>query len=276
LIVEPYNLIEGDDPNYVLSNFCPSITDNDSARKMERYRNGTDFLKKHNAEASLPFCTALPDTMHVCRSRNGDGTLLTSIWDTKEGLVNLYFYHAYDSTIQFSLSEELLKGDQVIDLPGLFSENADFERLKAYMTPFNTPELRVSLAVIGGILTFFSILLGLSLIINKSDKVSLRTVILISAMNLLLTAYLFILATDMYIYYFDAPYRHYSSNLISASSYTPFILLLIIVPFTSFTIKQFKSVQTKNWIKAMLASNNLIYLLLIIGFAYWGLYSVWH
>ena len=28
LIVEPYDLIVGDDPSYILSNFCPSITDN--------------------------------------------------------------------------------------------------------------------------------------------------------------------------------------------------------------------------------------------------------
>ncbi len=45
LIVEPYKLIEGNDPNYVLSNFCPSITDNEQARKLERYRNGEDYLK---------------------------------------------------------------------------------------------------------------------------------------------------------------------------------------------------------------------------------------
>ncbi len=32
LIVEPYNLIEGNSPNYVLANFCPSITDNEQAR----------------------------------------------------------------------------------------------------------------------------------------------------------------------------------------------------------------------------------------------------
>ncbi|KAA3626943.1 MAG: hypothetical protein DWQ02_20165 [Bacteroidetes bacterium] len=214
--------------------------------------------------------------MHVCRSRNGDGTLLTSIWDTQEGLVNLYFYHTFESTVQFNLAEELEKGDHMINIPSLFPENKEFERLANYKTPFNTPELRVSLVLLGGILTLFSFLLGFSLIRNKNSEVTLKNVFFIGAMNLLLTGYLFVLATNIYIYYFDAPYRHYSSNLISVSSYTPFLLLLIIVPLTSFTIKRFKSVKTKRWIKAILVSNNLIYLMLLVSFGYWGLYSIWN
>ena len=222
LIVEPYNLIAGNDPNYVLSNFCPSITNNGKARKLERYRNGEDFLRKHKANSSLSFCSALSDTMHVCRSRNGDGTLLTSIWNTKDGLVNLYFYHAYDSTVQFNLTEELSKGDHVLSVPDMFPENKQFERLKSYKTPFNTPVLRVSLVILSGILISLSLLLGISLIRNKNAGLSLKAVIPISILNLVLTSYLYVLATNMYIYYFDAPYKHYSSGLISASSYTPF------------------------------------------------------
>jgi hypothetical protein len=74
----------------------------------------------------------------------------------------------------------------------------------------------------------------------------------------------------------DAPYQHYSSKLISLSSYLPFVLFLAIIPFTLFTISQLKKVKTKTWIKAILVSNNIAYLMLIVGFAYWGLYSVWN
>ncbi len=276
LIVEPYNLILGDEPNYLLSNFCPSITDDESARKLNRYRNGEDFLNTHEVNSSLSFCSALSDTMHVCRSRNGDGTLLTSIWDLKDKLVNLYFYHSYDTTLQFNLSEELAKGDHIIDLPDLFPKNKEFERLKTYITPFNTPKLRYSLVLIGGVLTFLSFLLGIYVIKNKKSKISLKPLILLSAMNLLLTAYLVVLFFNKYIYFFDAPYKHHSSNLISASSYIPFLLLLIIVPFSSFIFKQNKSFKMKTWVKALLFSNNLIYILLIISFSYWGLYSIWN
>lgn len=99
LIVEPYKVIEGYDPTYVLANFCPSITSNQQARKLERYRSGEDFLKTNNAIASLDFCTSLSDTMSVCRSRNGDGTLITSIFDTREKTANIYFYHNFDKVI---------------------------------------------------------------------------------------------------------------------------------------------------------------------------------
>lgn len=276
LIVEPYTLIEGNESNYVLSNFCPSITGNEQARQLERYRNGEDFLNNHQVNTSLSFCRNLSDTMHVCRSRNGDGTLLTSIWDTKDKLVNLYFYHSYNTTIQFNLTKELAKGDHILIIPNLFAKNSEFERLANYITPFNTPVLRISLVVLGGILTFFSLLFGIFLIRNKRTEISFRAVILIVGMNLLLTGYLFVLATNIYIYYFDAPYVHYSSNLISVSSYMPFLLLLTIVPFTFYTLKQFKSVKTKIWIKTILASNNMIYIMLILAFGYWGLFNIWN
>ena len=276
LIVEPYKLMEGNDPNYVLSNFCPSITDNEAARKMERYRNGEDFLKTYSATASLDFCRDLSDTMHVCRSRNGDGTLLTSIWNTKDGLVNLYFYHAYDSTVQFSLAEELAKGDHLLSIPTLFASNPEFERLANYKTPFSTPELRVSLAGLGGVLGVFALLFGFSAIRNRNTDFSLKPAFTFSVMNLILTAYLFVLATNINIFYFDAPYKHYSSDLISASSYTPFLLLLAIAPLAFFTLRVFRSTETTTWLKLLTVSNSLIYILLIAGFGYWGLFSVWN
>lgn len=275
LIVEPYKLTEGSDPNYVLSNFCPSITDNEQARKLVRYRNGEDFLKKHKPNSSLAYFSALSDTMHVCRNRNGDGTLLTSIWDTKEGVVNLYFYHSYDSTVQFNLSDELAKGDHILDVPALFPNNLEFERLKSYKTPYNTAFLRILLVVVAGLLCFIIFLLMLATIKAKNAEITFKNTFLLSALNLLLIGYLFVLATNEYIYYFDAPYKHYGSALITASSYIPFLLLIAIIPLSLFTIKRLKSINTKGWIKATLIFNNLIYLLLIMCFGYWGLYSIW-
>lgn len=276
LIVEPYQLISGNNPNYVLANFCPSITDNEQARKIERYRNGEDFLKTHHVKSSLAYCTAMSDTMHVCRSRNGDGTLLTSIWDTKDKSVNLFFYHSYDAAVQFSLAEELAKGDRTIDVPGLFPSNLEFERLKSFKTPFNTPVLRISLVAMAGLLSFFTFILILAAIKGKNNEITFKNTFFISALNLSLIGYLFVLATNVNIYYFDAPYKHYESGLISASSYTPFLLLAVIAPFCLFTIKRLKSVKTKRWIKATLVSNNLLYLIMILSFGYWGLYSIWN
>lgn len=277
LIVEPYKLIEGNNPNYVLANFCPSITDNKQARKLERYRNGEDFLKNNKAIASLDFCTTLSDTMSVCRSRNGDGTLLTSIWDTKAKMVNLYFYHSYDTFIQFGLTEELAKGDHTISVPELFPENSEFERLVNFKTPSNTVALRLLLVLIAGLLALISFVLFISqLRKNKTTSLSLKSVVVISLLNLMLIAYIFVLITNQGIFYFDVPYKHYNSSLISASSYTPFLTLLLFAPILVYTINRLKSDETNRWIKVLLVSNNLAYLILILGFGYWGLYNFWN
>lgn len=276
LVVEPYKLIKGNDPNYVLSNFCPSITDNDQARNLERYRNGEDFLRSQDVNGSLAFCRAVSDTMHVCRSRNGDGTLLTSIWDTKEGLVNLYFYHSFDTTVQFNLKDELAKGDRIMNIPEMFPTNPEFERLANYKTPFNTPPLRVGLAFLGGILALISFLLVVSLLLHRNSDMKFISVVLIGMMNMVLAYYMFVLATNINIFYFDAPYTDYGSRLISASSYIPFMLLLVLFPLVSFVRRQYNSESTKGWVKALLLFNVLICFLLVFGFGYWGLYSVWN
>lgn len=276
LIVEPYKLIEGNELNYVQANFCPTITNNEQARKMERYRNGEDFLKMHHVESSIDYCTALSDTMHVCRNRNGDGTLITSIWDTKDKSVNLYFYHSYDTAVQFNLTEELAKGDHIMSIPDLFPKNSEFERLVNYKTPSNTIELRILLVILSGLLVFFPFVLGISKFWkSKFNAMSFKSILSITVLNLLLIAYVFVLITNKSIFYFDAPYKHYSSSLISASSYVPFILLLFVGPILFYTINRLKSDKTKLWIKMILVSNNLIYIFLIMGFAYWGLYNIW-
>ncbi|MEZ5013985.1 MAG: hypothetical protein R2794_06805 [Chitinophagales bacterium] len=277
LIVEPYNLIEGSNPNYVLSNFCPSITDNNEARKLDRYRNGEDFLKKNNAVASLDFCTALSDTMSVCRSRNGDGTLITSIFDTKEKRAIIYFYHNFDTLVQYSLMEELSKGDHILNIPDIFPKNSEFERLENFKTPSNTAVLEILLIVFAALLTLFSFALIFTLIWkNRPPVVSNKAVFIISLLNVILIAYIFVLITNQSIFYFDVPYKHYSSILISISSYTPFLLLLSCIPILIYTRNTWRSNKTKFWIKSTLVLNNIVYFILVLGFGYWGLYNFWN
>ena len=277
LIVEPYKLLEGNNPNYVLANFCPSITDSKQARKLERYRNGEDFLKTNKATASLDFCTILSDTMSVCRSRNGDGTLITSIFDTKEQNASIYFYHNFDTLVQYNLIDELSKGDHTFDLTEIFPKNSEFERLVSFRTPSNTVELRILLVLIAGLLVLISFVLFISQIRkNKITSLSLKSVVLISLLNIMLVAYIIVLITNNSIFYFDVPYKHYSSSLISASSYIPFLLLLSLVPIIIYTRNRLKSNKIKLWIKTALVLNNTAYFLLVLGFGYWGLYNFWN
>ncbi|MBK6525212.1 MAG: hypothetical protein IPG07_06410 [Crocinitomicaceae bacterium] len=64
--------------------------------------------------------------------------MLTSIWNLRDGLVNLYFYHDFEHTVQFNLADELAKGDHQIEIPGLFPPNEEFEKLANYKTPKNS------------------------------------------------------------------------------------------------------------------------------------------
>ena len=111
---------------------------------------------------------------------------------------------------------------------------------------------------------------------SRRNNISYKFLIIPSVVNLLLAAYLAVLITNKYIYYFDAPFRHYSSDLISASSYIPFLLLFIFIPLVLFTIRIIKLSDAKRWIKVVLLFNMLIYVVLIISFSYWGLYSIWN
>lgn len=273
LVVEPYELIHGNNLAYVLSNFCPSITEPLQAIRLERYRNGESFLEKYPMNTSLEYCRSLSDTMHVCR-RNGDGTLLTSIWDAHDRAVNLYFYHQYDTTVQFVLEDELAKGDHMLAIPDLFPPSAEFQRLSSYITPFNTPALRMLLVVFGGVLTLFALVFVIAAFRKRQRSYSIRALVGLAGLNLLLTAHLAVLALDKSVYYFDAPYQHYSSVLVSATSYIPFLLLIAILPIATYTFRSFRSSERKPWLRILLVANNAIYAVLMLGFFYWGLFGV--
>ena len=274
LIVEPYKLTIGNDPYYVLGNFCPTITKNEEARNQARYRNGEDFLKSNTIDASLAFCTALSDTMHVSRKRNGDGTLLTAIWDLKNGTTNLFFYHDYHNNVQFNLKNELLKGDHIIEIPSLFPTNTEFERLATYTTPFNNPALRILLLLLGGFFTLSSLYFLVSYFRKtKFDQFNPIKLVL-SGLGIFLTYYMFVLATNIGIYYFDAPYQHYNSKLISLSSYLPFLLIILIIPLSFLNIKIIKNRAWSLTSIGILTINNIFYISLIGLFVYWGLFDV--
>jgi hypothetical protein len=65
----------------------------------------------------------MSDTMHICRDKIGDDTLLTGIWDASTLEVTFYFYHNYTIGKPFKLEDELAKGDHSIDIKTLFPKN---------------------------------------------------------------------------------------------------------------------------------------------------------
>lgn len=271
IIVEPYKILSGNDAKYVLSNFCPSITPKSAANKLERYKKGTSFLTS-KIETDLDFCRKLSDTMHVCREKIGDGTLLTSIWDSTNGVVNLYFYHQYDQTVQFNLTKELAKGNHILKIDTLFPKNAEFEKLASYQTPQNNDTIRAFLMISGLFFALCSVYFLIHFIANrKKDKFNALK-ILVVPFGLLLFYYMLVLCTNIAIFYFPAPYTSPTSIFVSGTSYIPYILVLLILPSLW---ANYRLMHEKLWSRfalVMISMLNVLVVLLIGFFVYWHFY----
>ena len=268
IIIEPYKILSGNDAQYVLSNFCPSITSKAAANKLERYKNGASFLTT-KIETDLDFCRKLSDTMHVCRAKIGDGTLLTSIWNSANGLVNLYFYHNYDKTIQFNIKEELAKGNHIFKIDTLFPKNLEFDQLASYQTPQNNNTIRAFLMISGLFFALSSVYFLINYILyRKKDKFNVLK-ILFFPFGIMMFYYMYVLCTNVNIFYFESPYKSLAYPIISLTSYLPYVLLVIIVPMVGFNFKLIKQKFWNTFSTAMLSLNSLLYLILIGFFIYW-------
>ncbi|MCC7233062.1 MAG: hypothetical protein IT242_08975 [Bacteroidia bacterium] len=272
LIVEPYELIPGNDNKYVLANFCPSTITDFSSIKQQRYVDGAAFLKD-KIDTSLAFCTALSDSMHVCRKKIGDGTLLTSIWDLSNGIVHLYFYHDYKHMVQFNLKDELSKGNHSYVIASLFPANIEYQKFLDFQTPLNNNTidwfLRICLTLF--IFSFFYFLI--SYFQNrKTEFVNYK--LLLSSLSLCLAYYMFVLATEMGIFYYPSPYKNYKFGLIDIASYLPFLLILLIVPLLIINRKVIKLNAWRIFSRFLFTANSIAYLILIALFFYWGFYNI--
>lgn len=273
LIVEPYELISGNDAKYVLSNFCPSTITDFRKIKQARYVNGSAFLN-NKIDTSIAFCTALSDTMHVCRKAHGDGTLLTSILDLKNGISHLYFYHDYKNHVKFVLQEELAKGNHSVEIASLFPPNSEFKALTNFKTPLNSPGINLFLQLCLILFLLSAILFGISSLIRRKTSSHNFAKLLFGLLSLSLAYYIYLLATEMNIYFFPAPYSDGSLSLVSIASFIPFLLLILIIPILIFNKKILKNSTWTFIPKFFLTLNSITYIVLIVLFSYWGLYNI--
>jgi hypothetical protein len=274
LIVEPYKLTIGNDPTYVIANFCPSITPEQNAKKLDRYRNGVAFIKS-GFDTTLKFCTDLLDTMHVCRNKIGDGTLISSIWDLNNGTVNLYFYHDFKTTVQFNLSEELKKGDHIIAVETLFPYNPEFEKLRLFKTPKDSILIGVFIVASAAFFLLTSIFFLFQYFRKKQNKRYSYIQLLLFPIGLILFYYMIVLSGSVNVFYFPAPYKDPTNVFVSLTSYIPFLLLLLILPFSVINYRLLKNNSWSYLGLGLFTINNLIYIILIGLFSYWKFYDIY-
>ena len=273
LIVEPYTITTGNGASYVLSNFCPSVTDATDANKLDRYRKGVELLKI-KVDTTLEFCKSMFDSMHVCRKKIGDGTLLSSIWDLNQGLITMYFYHNFTHSIQYNLKEELEKGDHFFEIPKIFPSNAEFEKLVNYKIPQNSQSIMSFFIFCFGLFAFTGFYFFISYFRKRKSANHSSQKILLCALCSIMGYYLIVLATNMYIFYFPSPYKDYKFSHLNIAAYIPFLTILILTPLIITNWKLLKENTWSLFSKLLFTLNNITFLILIMLFAYWRLYSV--
>lgn len=274
LVVEASKITFGNDEKFALANFSIADTKDLSTIKTERYCKGVAFLNNKSLETSLPYCTALSDTMSVNRAKVGDGTLYTSIYDLEEGLIHLYFFHDFSKRVTFNLKEELGKGDHAYAFVELFPDNHNFQKFLDYKTPQNSRTIFIFI-VACGLLFFFTFMFFLISFFKTSNTNYRYLKLGISALSIVLCAYAYVLLRNEGIYYFPSPYNDGHSLFVAVTSYLPFVLLIAIIPLLTVLVKIFRQ-QKWNWFaKYLFATNSFTYIILIGLFVYWKLFDIY-
>ncbi|MGP8215519.1 MAG: hypothetical protein ACLQQ4_08150 [Bacteroidia bacterium] len=281
LVVEADTLIMGNDSKYVLSNFCPSQVRDLNSVTIERYKKGRKFLA-NKMDTSINFCTGMMDTMHVCRSKIGDGTLYTTIYDLNEDIVYLYFYHHYSQSIRFDLKHELAKGYHIYSIPTLFPQNKEYIKFTHYKTPANSTAILLFLISCSGLFLFSSLFFLISYLKKIAKNSTLHTghnsntlKLGLFVLSSIMFYYMIILLRNEPIYYFDTPYKiGQGFSLINLSAYIPVTLAIIFLPIIYFTFRVWRKDLWTVFSKWLLTANTLTFILLLMLFNYWKLFSV--
>lgn len=122
LVVEGDALTKGKEDNYLLSNFCPSQTPDLDQVDIPFYQKGRKMMAE-KTDTTLSYLSALSDALHQSFPYDLGGTQYTTIYDLKEKVIHLYYYHDYSKSITIHLMDELNKEDNVLNIPDLFPDN---------------------------------------------------------------------------------------------------------------------------------------------------------
>ncbi len=115
VIIEPLTMLRKEGDYQVATNFYQSRTGSTGPR----YSTATGMLE--NADGiSVDLFRDILDAVHV---EEGSYTLYSNVYDLKQRLVYLYYFHDYDHVVIFDLEEELAQGKHSYDLSSLFPEN---------------------------------------------------------------------------------------------------------------------------------------------------------
>ncbi|HVU96505.1 MAG TPA: hypothetical protein VHE34_14855 [Puia sp.] len=278
LVMEVDTALTGDDPTYLLTNFCPSKTRPEEV-KFTRYLRGQTFLKSHSAQATVDYGTALMDTMHECRPKGGNGTLYTSIYNLNTQEITLYFFHDFSRNRTFNLHDELSRGNHSVDMTSIFPDNKEYGRFLSYRIPANTPALQKTMAagmlfyLVAALLFLFVFVKNLLRRVVKPSSANL-VYLVVAVTNGVLSYFVFLLLSNTPIFYLESSYGLGGNPWVNLMVYLPLLLLVGFVPLIIGVIKLVKIRRPAASIVAALWLNMIINLGLLAGAGYWHLFDV--
>ena len=117
-IVEAGTIIRQQGGYQVATNFAQSLTPPEESTCW-RYRKAVELLKGMEV-LSVESMRDVLDAVHV---EGPSQTLYSNVYDLKNKLVYLYYFHNYDDVVVLDLAEELAQGYHAYDLPSLFPPN---------------------------------------------------------------------------------------------------------------------------------------------------------
>jgi hypothetical protein len=117
-IIEPLAIIRKTDWYLLATNFYQSQTRPEDITCW-RYKTAQAMLD----EAGKPSVDLFRDVLGAVHQEGQAQTLYSNVYDLKQRLVYLYFFHDFEHEIVLNLDEELAKGPHTVDLPSLFPDN---------------------------------------------------------------------------------------------------------------------------------------------------------
>ncbi|KYK32661.1 MAG: hypothetical protein AYK19_15285 [Theionarchaea archaeon DG-70-1] len=106
----------------VSTNFNPANLENSWDYPCWRYDTATAMLKRIEDEGDLTvdYFKSILDAVH--QEGATYNTVCSYICDLKGGAMYLYYFHQFEDVVEFNLTEELAKGERVIQISDLFSQ----------------------------------------------------------------------------------------------------------------------------------------------------------
>lgn len=264
LIVESDTLFVGSAPSYAVGNWRMSSCSDPSTIPIPRLQEGRALLAT-GMGGSLDEARDVLARMAVCRRKMGEGTLFSTLFDPLEGKAHLYFYHDFSEAIAFDLKAELAKGDRTVDMASLFGVRPEFERLKAYITPFHQRWLfwgMLGLMVLTGLAGLWILVVLMRALFKRSERrgATIMQALIAGVGCTLIIALLGVLLMQEGVYYFGL------GDVSPLLAWLPIALGLLLIALLTIRRRQ----QHKRALPAILGATIMLPLLLLL--TYWGMW----